>query len=585
MSSKKELVLIVPIGYKTPDFVKSCTPEENALLINYGEGLLKHHNSLVNRKVSDVHIRKLSQTLQNKEQMIDKLKSEHTTQQKSAKSDIINIKQEYLQKIEQLNSEIEASKHKYQTHIRQLNDSALNEKKEITQNFKEHHLLKTATINTLHEKEIDILRNRTQNDMLAERAKFRQEIELLLNELGALKKERIGVIEIERKRIHDELHGSYQITIDKQTEQVQYFQNEISELKKEHHTGIQQEKKRVSDDLHQSYQLAIKQQADQINHLQTEMKQKEQGLHNLDGIMKYYQTCDNATKGAKGENRVQEIAKEYYKNCSIQDTSGTPHSGDLLLTLQNIDLRCLIEVKNKKIITEVDINKFIYDISECKNNINCALFISLISDNIPGKGNFYVEIRNNMPVIYIYLFDPSSIKFAIETLAFLNLKFSQTTSTELNRQELTSDTIDLIYSEYTTLQQESSRIDFIIKNVEKQLHQLKLSKKNLNNRVEKISGYYNRHIRMKPDTQEVIEVNAVVEAVVSVEVNAKYTDEDIVKIKDWINEKKTIPKKDQIRTIINCSTTEIQKRGTRVLHKYMRDCLSYSQSKSENPEV
>jgi predicted amino acid-binding ACT domain protein len=401
----------------------------------------------------------------------------------------------------------------------------------------------------------------------------------LINELSTLKKERIGIIEIERKRIHDELHGSYQIGIDKQTEQVKYFQNEISELKKEHNSAIKIEKERVSDDLHQSYQLAIKQQSAQINYLQTEMKQKEQGLHNLDGIMKYYQS-DNATKGAKGENRVQVIIKEYYKNCSVNDTSGTPHSGDLLLTLQNIDLRCLIEVKNKKVITEADINKFIHDISECKNNINCALFISLITDNIPNKGNFYVEIRNNMPVIYIYLFDPSSIKFAIETLSFLNLKFSQTTSTEINNQELNSDTIELIYSEYTTLQQETSRIDCIIKGVEKQLHQLKLSKKNLNNRVEKISGYYSRYISMKPTDAPA--VNAVAEAVASVEVNAKYTEEDLEKIKKWINEKKIIPLKDQIRTIINCSTTLIQKRGTKILHTYMKDHLAYIISKSHS---
>ena len=260
MDSKKELVLIMPAEYQTTDFVKSCTPEENALLVNYGEGLLKHHNNLVNKKVSDVHIRKLNQTVQNKEQMIDKLKSEHETQQKSAKSDAVSIQQKYLQKIEQLNSNIETAQHKYQTHIKQLKDSALNEKKEITQNFKEHHLLQTGTMNTLHEKEINTIRNRTQNEILAERAKFRQEIEQLINELSTLKKERIGIIEIERKRIHDELHGSYQIGIDKQTEQVKYFQNEISELKKEHHSAIKLEKKRVSDDLHQSYQIAIKQQ-------------------------------------------------------------------------------------------------------------------------------------------------------------------------------------------------------------------------------------------------------------------------------------------------------------------------------------
>jgi hypothetical protein len=580
MEAKQELTLYMPIGYQTTDFVKSCTPEENALLVNYGENLLRHHNNLVNTEVSDVHIRKLNQTLQNKEQTIDKLKAEQTAQQKSAKSDIVNIQQEYLQRVDQLNSEIETSQHKYQTHIKQLKDSALNEKKEITKHFKEHHLLQTSTMNSIHEKAIDTLRNRTQNDTLAERSKFRQEIDRLLNELGDLKKERTGIIEMERKRIHDELHGSYQITIDKQTEQVQYFQTEIVDLKKSHVVIFNQEKKRISDDLHQSYQLAINQQAEQINHLQEEMKQKEQGLYNLDSIMKYYQSCDNATKGAKGENRVQEIVKGYYKNCSVQDTSGTPHSGDLLLTLQNISLTCLIEVKNKKIITEADITKFLRDVSECKNNINCALFVSLITDNIPGKGNFYLEIKNNMPVIYIYLFDPSSIKFAIETLSFLNLKFSQTTSTELNHQELTSDTIELIYSEYTTMQQEAIRIDCIIKNVEKQLHQLRLSKKNLNNRVEKISGYYTTHISMKPD---IAVIETVADAIASEEVTAKYTNEDLAKIKKWIIEKNDIPDSGQVRTIINCSTTEIRKRGTRVLHKYMRDCMSFS--KSEKSEV
>ena len=577
----KELILFVPTEYHTTEFVKSCTPEENALLVGYGENLLKQHNSLVNKKVSDVHIRKLSQTLQKKEQIIDELKTEQINQQKTAKSEAVSIRDVYLQNVEQLNSEIESIQHKYQTHMKKLKEESVNEKKEITIHYKDHHLLQTETMKSIYEKEITDLRNRSQNDTLTERTKFRQEIDQLINVISELKKERTCVIEVESKRIH----GSYEIAINNQSDQVKYYQKEIAELKKAHVDTVLQENQRVADDLHRSYQVSINQQTNQINQLQEEMKQKEEGLHNLNSIMSYYQKMDNVAKGSAGEHRVQEIIKKYYKNCSIQDTSGIPHSGDLLLTLQNINLKCLIEVKNKKVITTLDVNKFIHDISECKSGINCALFVSLLTENIPNKGNFYVEIRNNMPAIYIHLFDPSSIKFAIETLSFLNLKFSQTTNTELNCQEsikiFDTDTNKLIHSEYTTLLNESNRIDNIIKNVETQLIQLKLSKKNLNNRVDMITGYYNTHIHMKPDNDT---INKIQEAV-SDTVKEKYTSDDLINIKKWIETENKLPKKDEIRTIINCSTTEIQKRGTRILYKYMKDCLTAQTATTKSEKV
>ena len=46
-----------------------------------------------------------------------------------------------------------------------------------------------------------------------------------------------------------------------------------------------------------------------------ELKEREKCLINVEKIVKYYEITDNSTKGNLGENKVQEIIKQFKKLC------------------------------------------------------------------------------------------------------------------------------------------------------------------------------------------------------------------------------------------------------------------------------
>jgi hypothetical protein len=332
----------------------------------------------------------------------------------------------------------------------------------------------------------------------------------------------------------------------------------------------------------------------QINQLNTDMANKEQCLQDVGSIVKYYTYENNTSKGSKGENKVQELLKEYYSKSIVHDMSKVAHAGDLLFS--NSNLNCLIEIKNKKTIIEGDISKFISDTNDMANKekINCALFVSLISENIPTRGSFFVEITNGIPVIYIYLFSPNAIKFAIETLQFL-VKTTEANKNAVTANELKSDTLAVIYNSFNTVITESRRMDDIIKNLEKQITQLRLTKKHLGNTMEQITTYYEKHKIpsnktniVKPAVDKttkpnVNKSNTDTEAASKIDVIAKsntnkeikgFTKEQIDKLKMWVIENKKVPDKNKIGVILGIKMRDIGTKEIRIVlleyHKKQR---------------
>lgn len=108
-------------------------------------------------------------------------------------------------------------------------------------------------------------------------------------------------------------------------------------------------------------------------------------------------------KGDLGENIVYNylIKNDKYKEGTIRDTSKEGSNGDLRLEYNNI--KCLIEIKNKQRIDKSDIDKFHNDIEKQSRNINCALFVSLLTSDIMESVHTefnYSKVRD-IPVIYI----------------------------------------------------------------------------------------------------------------------------------------------------------------------------------------
>jgi hypothetical protein len=178
--------------------------------------------------------------------------------------------------------------------------------------------------------------------------------------------------EIERKSLQDKNEAM--------TQQLQYFKN-LSENK-----DIQ---------LRDAFTNETK---DKVLHLEKVLQQRETEIATL-------KTC-NFVKGATGENVIINLLREYYPKNIIQHTGKTAHEGDIQMIDTNDDSLIVIESKYKQSIDKNDVDKFCRDVSTVSQkdtSTTCigGLFVSLLTRNIPGKGDAYFEMIGNVPVMYI----------------------------------------------------------------------------------------------------------------------------------------------------------------------------------------
>jgi hypothetical protein len=125
---------------------------------------------------------------------------------------------------------------------------------------------------------------------------------------------------------------------------------------------------------------------------------------------------------------------------------------------------------------------------------------------------------------------------------------------------------------------ESDRINGIIIHLEKQIAQLKISKKNLNGRVNNIKDFYNKYEKLEPINEKENALKKVLETEkkhensneLDAEKKPEYTAEELEKLNAWIIEKKQIPTKPEIMSILKLSRYEVNKRGTTTLRKKLK---------------
>ena len=112
----------------------------------------------------------------------------------------------------------------------------------------------------------------------------------------------------------------------------------------------------------------------------------------LDSLMGKGNTVDNAMKGDFGESIVANQIQHWYQTSEIEDKSAETAKGDLHWKM-NGDFCALVEVKNVQFVRPSEIQKFERDISlNIKDSsCNCAIFISIKTETIPGKGKFKLE--------------------------------------------------------------------------------------------------------------------------------------------------------------------------------------------------
>jgi hypothetical protein len=212
----------------------------------------------------------------------------------------------------------------------------------------------------------------------------------------------------------------------------------------------------------------------------------EQITELLKPVAKFY-GGSNSEKGNGGENIIRDIllTSEHYNDSIIEDVSGQTASGDIYFQWRQ--LKCMIEVKNKKIITKEDMSKFERDVIELSNSkrINCAMMISLQTNIFPSQTRNYIRLSiiENTPVIYSYLSHMNEIHYAISCLEQVVMS-----NAVANNRSIKMITYFLNYYEYMKLSQ--SNLEKTITNKQRELKGLFKQLDTVNKSIEGMTHDY-----------------------------------------------------------------------------------------------
>ena len=264
----------------------------------------------------------------------------------------------------------------------------------------------------------------------------------------------------------------------------------------------------------------------------------------LTPVAKFY-SGSNSDKGNGGENIIHNIllSSENYNDAIIEDVSGQTASGDIYFAWRQ--LKCMIEVKNKKTITKEDMSKFERDVTELSNNkkINCAMMISLQTNIFPSQTRNYIKLSiiENTPVIYSYLSNMNDIHYAISCLEQVVMS-----NAVANNRSIKMITYFLNYYEYMKLSQ--GNLEKTITNKQRELKGLFKQLETVNKSLE---GMTHDYISVSSSLAQPQEENTDEDTPQNTNETISVEDDEKVEKLDLTNEKQSL--NTIIHTIINRS--------------------------------
>jgi hypothetical protein len=295
-----------------------------------------------------------------------------------------------IEKIEdekkELNDDIETLKHDYNRKINNL--TRLNEDLQVRleaiscQIETEALKIKDQTARYYEErsqKEIELMRLESTTTC----KELEYQISRLTHELNDVKTTDKMVLDVATNNIQEK----YQIEISLLKEQTDNANKQIEYFRK-----LTEEKDIL---LRDAFKNETK---EKIASLESLISQKDTELATL-------KTC-NFVKGMTGESIIASFLREYYPRNIIHNTGKTAHEGDIQMIDTKDDTLIVIESKYKQAIDKNDVEKFCRDVStvsQKEGSTQCigGLFVSLLTRNIPGKGDAYFELIGNIPVMYV----------------------------------------------------------------------------------------------------------------------------------------------------------------------------------------
>lgn len=300
---------------------------------------------------------------------VDSLHQEHIFRLTNDKD---RIEQELRTQINKLQEEHDNLLLKLHQQQKELMEQACVDKDKMAKELEEYFHMKSQ-----REIELQHITNNCEITLL------QKKLENALNELNDVKSSQSKSYDKTLNDLKERYEGqvmSLKNMINKTEEQVEYFKSVIEE--KDHL-------------LSNAYKSETK---DKLAVLEGVIIQKEAEIKTL-------KSC-NFVKGFTGENLILSFLRENYPTCEAIHTGKIGHEADIQFIDSKTESMIVIESKYKQCITKDDVDKFCRDVSSVsmKNGTNkCVggLFISLLTNNIPSKGNAHFEIIGNTPCLYL----------------------------------------------------------------------------------------------------------------------------------------------------------------------------------------
>ena len=393
----------------------------NECILDYGVLLYDNQNEIIKNNNTEELLNKLKETKDLYDESIKKINEDNN----------IAVEKLYKEKIESEKKIRESFGQKEKDYM-ELIDRLENKQIELEKNLRESF--------TKKEKEYYEIINNIEQDKLIEREKYLKDINSIEVKIKEEYQDKIKYLESDIDKMKNEKTLEISTLIEKGKLLTKEEYEKIVEL----HLKRSEELKTTYDNLINELNSKNNNLDNTIRVLQTNnqelnnklidmyKKNENNNLDNINGNInllndKFSNYFDkifkgNTEKGNYGEDFIENYLIDKFTNSKIIDTHKESAKGDIFFVFDKIKL--LIESKNVQVLKKDDIDKFYRDIElqTSKNNINCALLISLNDTNlVNGKRHFHFEFKNNIPVIMISnIFNNTEfIRFAILTLNYL----------------------------------------------------------------------------------------------------------------------------------------------------------------------
>ena len=391
----------------------------------------------------------------------------------------------YQEKIYKIQSELDNQNNKNQIELLiRINE----EQDKLRNELNKEHKIK------LNEIEQDLKYNREQ--LKTYQDKLNETQTLLDNQENKYQLDLLAKINEEREKLRTNLTKEYNIKINKieqelesNREQIKTYQDKLNETQLE----LSEQKSQIKEHYKEQYEEKLEKTIltmktnyqSQIEKTLSEQKDSfEKEIYYLKNVIENNKVLEelktsinkvtgsgtNYEKGTAGEIFVQTIlTSDRYLDAIIEDVSSDTAAGDLFFKWKQI--KCLVEVKNKQRLTLDDMNKFIRDIkeSESTSRINCAIFVSLLTDIFPGRTRLPIQFDTvyNIPVVYIYYTNPNDIHTSIlyldKLLSMCLTDDEQTQSLILGCKSYRKTLIELVDSINKTIKRREQELKYLKK--------------------------------------------------------------------------------------------------------------------------